>query len=172
MRDSYQQEIPRARINITLDIETDGAKRQHELPLKLLILGDFLPNTPLPALVLRERVTIDKYNFSQVLAKMQPTLTIHAKEPTADFPPTPLCFQSMKDFHPQALVNQVPRLRQLLAMRNLLKDLKASLLDNKQLRQSINEFIGNESTRNSLRQDMQQCAPLLENNKQGENCDD
>jgi hypothetical protein len=30
-----------ARVNITLDVETHGARRKKELPLKLLVLGNF-----------------------------------------------------------------------------------------------------------------------------------
>ncbi len=41
MADSFQNEIPKARVNITLDVETGGARKKLELPLKMLALGDF-----------------------------------------------------------------------------------------------------------------------------------
>ena len=41
MLDTFQKEIPKARINITLNLETNGAKKRKELPLKLLVMGDF-----------------------------------------------------------------------------------------------------------------------------------
>ena len=41
MADSFQKEIPKARINISLDVETGGAKKKIELPLKMLVMGDF-----------------------------------------------------------------------------------------------------------------------------------
>ena len=41
MSNSYQNEIPKARVNIKLDVHTGGAARKMELPLKLLVTGDF-----------------------------------------------------------------------------------------------------------------------------------
>ena len=41
MSDSFQNEIPRARVNIKLDLVTGGAQKKVELPLKLLAVGDF-----------------------------------------------------------------------------------------------------------------------------------
>jgi type VI secretion system protein ImpB len=38
---SYQSEIPKARINLKLDLHTGGASKKTELPLKLLVAGDF-----------------------------------------------------------------------------------------------------------------------------------
>ena len=46
----------------------------------------------------------------------------------------------MKDFTPEQVARQIPQLKAMLAMRNLLRDLKANLLDNDQLlhlRQSV-----------------------------------
>jgi type VI secretion system protein ImpB len=39
MADSFQNEIPKARVNISLDVETYGAKRKVELPHKALVIG-------------------------------------------------------------------------------------------------------------------------------------
>ena len=36
MSESFQNEIPRARVNIKLDLVTGGAQKKVELPLKLL----------------------------------------------------------------------------------------------------------------------------------------
>lgn len=41
MSESFQNEIPRARVNIKLDLVTGGAQKKVELPLKLLSVGDF-----------------------------------------------------------------------------------------------------------------------------------
>lgn len=41
MADSFQSEVPKARINLKLDLHTGGAGKKTELPLKLLIAGDF-----------------------------------------------------------------------------------------------------------------------------------
>ncbi|HBA9513549.1 TPA: type VI secretion system contractile sheath small subunit [Escherichia coli] len=41
MSSSFQNEIPKARVNLKLDLHTGGAKKKVELPLKLLVAGDF-----------------------------------------------------------------------------------------------------------------------------------
>ena len=40
MADSFQNEVPAARVNIKLDLHTGNAKKKVELPLKLLAVGD------------------------------------------------------------------------------------------------------------------------------------
>ena len=39
MADSFQNEVPTARVNIKLDLHTGNAKKKVELPLKLLAVG-------------------------------------------------------------------------------------------------------------------------------------
>ncbi len=39
MSDSFQSEVPKARINLKLDLHTGGATKKTELPLKLLVAG-------------------------------------------------------------------------------------------------------------------------------------
>lgn len=41
MGDSFQNEVPTARVNIKLDLHTGGVQKKVELPLKLLAVGDF-----------------------------------------------------------------------------------------------------------------------------------
>ncbi|EOC0563173.1 type VI secretion system contractile sheath small subunit, partial [Cronobacter sakazakii] len=41
MSGSFQEEIPKARINLKLNLHTGGAQKKVELPLKLLVTGDF-----------------------------------------------------------------------------------------------------------------------------------
>jgi type VI secretion system protein ImpB len=38
---SFQSEIPKARINLKLDLHTDVGSKKTELPLKLLVVGAF-----------------------------------------------------------------------------------------------------------------------------------
>ncbi|HPM32477.1 MAG TPA: type VI secretion system contractile sheath small subunit [Chryseolinea sp.] len=41
MSGSFQNEIPAARINLKLDVGKGDAKKKIELPMKLLVMGDF-----------------------------------------------------------------------------------------------------------------------------------
>ena len=63
MSDTFQKEIPRARINISLELDTDGASQKSELPLKMLVIGDYSNGQNSQELSERERVTINKNNM-------------------------------------------------------------------------------------------------------------
>ncbi|EIR79976.1 hypothetical protein YPPY32_2003, partial [Yersinia pestis PY-32] len=47
----------------------------------------------------------------------------------------------MKDFEPESVARQIPQLRALLAMRNLLRDLKSNLLDNATFRRELENIL-------------------------------
>ena len=56
MADSFQNEVPKARVNLKLDLHTGGASKKTELPLKLLVAGDFSNGqefSPLPVMRIR-----------------------------------------------------------------------------------------------------------------------
>ncbi|MBP0072684.1 type VI secretion system contractile sheath small subunit, partial [Yersinia pseudotuberculosis] len=73
---SFQNEIPKARINIKLDLHTGGAQKKMELPLKLLVMGDYSNGQEQRPLSEREKLNINKNNFNSVLAEFQPSLKL------------------------------------------------------------------------------------------------
>lgn len=132
MSNSYQNEIPKARVNIRLDLHTGGAQKKMELPLKLLVTGDFSNGQEQRALSEREKVNVNKNNFDSVLAEFSPALNISVENTLAgdgSEENVRLTFRDMKDFTPEQVARQIPQLKAMLAMRNLLRDLKANLLD-------------------------------------------
>lgn len=153
---SFQNEIPKARVNIKLDLHTGGAQRKVELPLKLLVLGDFSNGREQRPLAGRGKLDINKNNFDSVLGQYAPCV----KMVLADTPDSggdtaiDLKFQSIKDFEPEQVARQIPHLRALLAMRNLLRDLKSNLLDNATFRQELERIIKDSSLSNELRQEL------------------
>lgn len=61
--DSFQHEIPKSRVSITLDLHTGGARKKVELPLKLLVAGDYGAGKEQAPLAERKKINIDKNNF-------------------------------------------------------------------------------------------------------------
>ena len=51
----------------------------------------------------------------------------------------------MKDFTPEQVAAQIPQLKAMLAMRNLLRDLKANLLDNQTFRKELEKILLSDS---------------------------
>ena len=60
MADTFQNEVPRARINLKLSLHTGGAQKKLELPLKLLTIGDFSHGKENRPLSEREKINVNK----------------------------------------------------------------------------------------------------------------
>ncbi|GGI89834.1 type VI secretion system contractile sheath small subunit [Legionella impletisoli] len=153
MSKSYQHEIPLARVNITLDVESNGSKSKKELPMKLLMLGDFSHGQALGPISRRERVNINKQNFNHILASLAPKLKLSVKNQLSDEPDdlnVALEIRSLQDFKPEHIVEQVPKLQRLMAMRNLLKDLKSSVIDNQAFRKALEKIMQNSNEAQKL----------------------
>ncbi|MCO6507014.1 MAG: type VI secretion system contractile sheath small subunit [Snodgrassella sp.] len=164
MSESFQNEVPPARVNIKLDLHTGGAKKQVELPLRLLVAGDFSFTESDTPLAEREKVSINKNNFDAVLAEMNPTVKLSVPNALADDDseiPVNLDFKSMKDFHPEQIVQQVPELKSLLAMRNLLRDLKSNILDNAVLRKELEKILQDKNLSDELRKELEAISPII-----------
>lgn len=159
---SFQNEVPKARVNIKLDLHTGGAQKKVELPLKIMLMGDYSNGREQRPLSERGKVDINKNNFDSVLGEFSPslrfavnnTLSEDASDTTVE-----LSFQSMKDFEPEQVARQVPQLRALLATRNLLRDLKSNLLDNVVFRQELERILRDDALSDELRAELAALAP-------------
>lgn len=154
--------INKARVNITLEVATGKAQQKKELPLKLLLLGDYSGGTnPLP-LGKRQRHVINQTNFDAVLKRLGSQLNINVenKLPNQDANMNvKLRFQSQRDFEPLQIAAQVPALKRLLAMRTVLKDLKANMMDNVALKHALNQIFGQQASRVQLQHELSALLP-------------
>jgi len=163
MADSFQKEIPKARVNITLDVETGGARKKLELPMKLLCMGDFSNGKATGRVAERERIEINRNNLEQVMTQLAPE--VHYSVPNVirndgSEVSVDLTFTDFKSFHPEQVAKQIPELDNLLAMRNLLKDLKSNLLDNSKFRKELEKIIKNQPELEELKAELEKIAPL------------
>lgn len=165
MAESFQNEVPKARVNIKLDLHTGGAQKKVELPLKLLVIGDYSNGQDTRAVAERNKVSIDKNNFNAVLADFSPKAEIAVENTLVGDGtelPVDLDFRSMDDFKPEVVAGKVPELRALMAARNLLRDLKSNLLDNAMFRRELEKILKDPALSERLRADLQrigQTAP-------------
>ena len=158
MSESFQNEVPKARINLKLDLHTGGAQKKVELPLKLLVMGDYSNGQDTRALAERAKVDINKNNFNAVLAEYRPKARIAVENTMAGDGselPVDLEFRSMDDFKPDVVASKVPELRALMAARNLLRDLKSNLLDNATFRRELEKILRDPALSERLRTDLQ-----------------
>jgi type VI secretion system protein ImpB len=162
MADTFQKEVPKARVNIQLDLHTGGARKKVELPLKLLTVGDFSNGRESRPLSEREKIDVNKNNFNSVLSEFSPEINLAVKNTLADDGTEEniaLRFSDMKDFEPEQVARQIPQLRAMLAMRNLLRDLKSRLLDNVTFRKELEKILKDPALTQELRDEISALAP-------------
>ena len=73
---SFQNEIPPSRVNIRYVKKTDGAQEKIELPLKLLLLGDYNLRPDSTPLDERKKISVNKDNFDDVLREQKIKLSM------------------------------------------------------------------------------------------------
>jgi type VI secretion system protein ImpB len=147
-KESIQHKLDRVRpprVHITYDVEIGGAIENKELPFVLGVLGDFSgqPEEPLPRVKDRKLIEIDRDNFDQVLAAMKPRLAYRVDNKlTSDGSKmgVELRFQSIDDFHPDRVAQQVEPLRKLVNARQRLSDLLSKMDGNDKLEAILNEI--------------------------------
>lgn len=145
---------PKERINVTFKPATGGAQEEQELPLKLLVLGDFTQRADDRKLEDRKPIGIDKQSFDDVLAKQELSLTFSVpnrlQEGAEDDLAVQLRIDSMKDFNPASLVEQVPELKKLMALREALVALKGPLGNAPAFRKAIESVLADPEARDRV----------------------
>lgn len=146
---------PKERINVTFSPDASGAQEELELPLKLMVLGDFTQREDERQIEDRKPISIDKHNFDEVLAKQELNLTLTVPNRLQDDPQqedlaVKLQINSMKDFNPASLVEQVPELRQLMELRDALVALKGPLGNAPAFRKAIESVLGDDASRERI----------------------
>lgn len=145
---------PKERVNITYKPATGDAQAEVELPLKVLVLGDFTQKTDDRPVDERKPINIDKDNFNDVLKaqKLSIDLTVPNKlvADSQDNMAVSLKFDSLRDFEPDAIVENVPELKEIIELRNALKSLKGPLGNVPDFRKKLQTLIDDDATRAKL----------------------
>jgi len=120
--------VRKPRVHITYQVETEGAAVEKELPFVVGVLGDFSgnPTQPLKPLKDRKFIQIDRDNFNDVMGRMTPGLNMRVQNTLQNDGselPVQLKFNSMDDFEPAKVVEQVEPLKKLMDTRNKLRDI-------------------------------------------------
>ena len=158
MAESIHEKLKRVRkprVHITYEVETEGAEILRELPFVVGIMGDFSgdPTEPLRPLAERKFIQIDRDNFNEVMARMTPGLNIRVANKLADDGSemaVALKFNSIEDFEPGRVAEQVPALKALLETRNKLRDLMSKVDRSEQLESLLEQILKNENELKSL----------------------
>jgi type VI secretion system protein ImpB len=143
---------PKERINVTFKPALGNAKEEIELPLKLLVLGDFTQQADERKVEDRKPISIDKNNFDDVLANQKLRLTLSVpnrlqEEGGPDELAINLEVNSMKHFGPANLIEQIPELKKLMELRDALVALKGPLGNAPAFRKAIEGVLADDEAR-------------------------
>ena len=144
---------PKERINVTFKPATGGSQEEIELPLMLLAIGDYTHRKDERKVEDRKPISIDKMTSDEVLAKQELELTLNVpnrlqdEEGVTEELPVKLRVNSMKDFNPASLVEQVPELKKLMELRDALVALKGPLGNAPAFRKAIESVLADDESR-------------------------
>ncbi len=146
---------PKERVNIVYRPATGDAKEEVELPLKMLVLGDFTNAPDDRMLEDREPVNVDKDNFDDVLKAQNVKVDITVPNKLSEGEEeeemgVSLKFESMKDFSPESVVKNSPELNKLLELREALGSLKGPLSNIPAFRKKLQALVKDDEAREKL----------------------
>ncbi|MDH3030792.1 type VI secretion system contractile sheath small subunit [Methylobacterium fujisawaense] len=146
---------PKERINIRYVPATMGQISEAELPLKLVVLGNFLGKADATPVEERRMINVDRNSLSTVMSEAQigKNITVHNvlddQNGNTDLSVN-LKFESFKDFEPDSLVQQVPELMKMMQLREALVALKGPLGNMPAFRKRMQQILENKESRSRL----------------------
>ena len=151
MAESTQHTLDRVRppsVQITYDVEIGDAIQKKELPFVMGVISDLAGKPAEAPAPMKERkfVQVDRDNFNDVMKSVGPRLAFQVDNQLTDEDSkfnVELNFESMEDFDPVSVVQQVEPLRKLFEARQRLSDLRAKLDGNDDLDRLLIEIVEN-----------------------------
>lgn len=150
-RESVQKKLQRIRpprVQLTYDVEVGDGKESKELPFVVGVMGDFSAASELDKTKLKDKkfINVDLDNIDEVMESLAPraafdvenTLTDDGGRMSID-----LTFNSMEDFRPEQVVQQVDPLRKLVEARERLTDLRNKISNSERLEDLLDEVLKN-----------------------------
>jgi type VI secretion system protein ImpB len=151
-KESLQKKVGRVRpprVHITYDVQVGDAIEKRDLPFVVGVLADLsgMPEKALPPVKQRKFTAIDRDNVNDVMKKIGPRLAFKVPNRLNEDDTklgVELRFESMDDFSPAKVAQQITPLRRLLELRNSLANLKTTLIGNDKLEGLLQEMIHNQ----------------------------
>lgn len=145
---------PRERINIVYRSQTEVGQEERELPLKLMVLGDFSIGGNSLAVQEREPVQVDKNNLDDVIADLGiriEMMVTNRMSQDQTMLPVSIEIESIGDFSPDNIIRQVEPLRRLYELRNALATLKGPMGNSPRFKNALKELLLDPECREELK---------------------
>lgn len=176
MSESLQHKLDRVRrprVQITYDVETNGAMVKTELPFVVGVMADLSgqPKEALAPLKERKFVNIDRDNFNTVMTKAAPRLAFRVDNTLTGEKDTQmnveLNFKNIEDFEPARVAEQIPALKELVSMRQRLTQLLSKMEGNDKLEGMLGDILNNTEKAMALAKELGVEQPQTEGTSNG-----
>ena len=147
---------PRERVNIVYKPATGDAQEEVELPLKLLVVGDYTGRADDRPLEERKPINVDKDNFDDVLKsqELKTEMSVPDRISGQGEMAVSLRFDKLSDFGPEAVAEQIPNVKEALEVRDALTALKAPLGNEREFRKALEKVLKDEDARKKLLEEL------------------
>lgn len=162
---SFQDEIPPSRVNIRYHNKVTGQEKV-ELPLKLLLLGDYTFREEETPLEERKKISVNKDNFASVMReqglKLDMVVPNRISGEEDDEIRVQIDVDSLDAMTPDEVVKRIPELNKMMEVRELLTELKARVITNRKFRLALEKIVKDQGQLESIMQELERIAPLAE----------
>lgn len=144
---AIQDEIPKSRLTLTYRTTINGAMQDISLPFRILVLADFSMGTSTDRkldLADRKLRPLSGRNLDPLMKDMKMRLQTTVKncidpdnEESIDID---LPIESMKSFSPDQIAYNIPKVRALLMLKQLLLETQASIDNRKEMRKIVQDL--------------------------------
>lgn len=144
---------PKERVNIVYKSAVGDMTEDVELPLKMLLVGDYTGKHSDEVVEDRKVVNVNKDNLDEVIKSYKLSMDINVTDTLSeenDEMPVNLKINSMKDFSPDSVAQQVPELNNMLELRKALLALKGPLGNVPSFRKTIQGILGDDKSRSQI----------------------
>nr|WP_216623057.1 type VI secretion system contractile sheath small subunit [Corallococcus exercitus] len=139
--------MPKSRITLTYRTTINGEQETVNLPLRLLVMGDYSLGTSEDRktdLETRKLRSVDGRNLDELMKDMKMSANFQvANRINPDVESelnVTLPIDRMKSFHPDEIVKHVPKLKALLLLKTLLVEMQSNIDNRKDLRRELYEL--------------------------------
>ncbi len=158
---AIQDEIPKSRLTLRYKTEVNGEPEDLTLPMRFLVTGDFSQGTSKDRKIdLEERNTrnMDGKNTDAIMKDMGISLNYSVENKInpdkEDDLQVNLPFDSMKSFSPDQVAKNVPKIKGLLMLKELLQEVVSNVDNRKGYRKLLGELMGNEEALKKMMEEL------------------
>ena len=152
-----QDEVPKSRITLTYETEVNGEPAAVDLPLRMMVLGDFSNGSSKDRkedLDQRDLRSLDGSNFNEVMKDMGISLDMvvpNKIDSDEQNMRVQLKLDSLNSFSPEEIAKQVPQIRSLLLLKKLLEEVQSNIANKKEFAQLLNKLYSSDALVGQLR---------------------